>query len=155
MKRIPENGLGGAWWYEGVPFSPIIRDDLRIGSAFYTFEGEKLTGGRVNIGNIVALTKATSSFDEMRFPKYFIKYLTEEDIEAFGWERWEQECTEHIDAYTLVMDRNSYMLTVSEEYVKVIVKGSSKELNITLFRGKIRNMQQFLDVMKMCQIRQY
>lgn len=128
--------------------------DLTIGAPFYTFEGEELTGGRINVDNINTLVEYISPFNTTHC-KYFIKYLTEADIEAFGWERWEQECTQGIDAYTLVMDRNSYMLTVSEEYVKVIVKGSSKGLNITLFRGKIRNMQQFLDVMGMCQIRRY
>lgn len=69
-----------------------------------------------------------------------------------GWERWEEEDyfagDTSVKAYILHHNANTYMLTHSTMYTKIIVKGSTKEKNITLFQAPLHNTYELEYVMK-------
>jgi hypothetical protein len=70
----------------------------------------------------------------------------------YGWERWPEEdyVTNgvYVTAYCCEHRGNMYMLTHSTDYVKIIVKGSTKELNEQLFKGMLRDQNELETVLK-------
>ena len=66
-----------------------------------------------------------------------IRHLTLlDDLATAGWYRFPEEDSEpDVKAFLFHSANDTYMLTASSSYCKIIAKGSSKERNVEIWRG--------------------
>lgn len=97
--------------------------------------------------NVMKITNINQTYQDE------IHLLGEHHILGCGWESWYEEnyTTDegnYVTAYLFHSGSDTYMLTNSVEYVKIIVKGSSKDKNKELFRGKIGGRKVLTETME-------
>ena len=138
---------------DGHYYIPLRAQQISFGHDVYRLDGSFFKLDTPKHFEEVLNTSLLTGWEN---PQHFTRMLCAGDITTCGWEAWEEEnySTEDgvwVEAFTIVSDSNSYMLTFSTDYVKLIVKGSEKKYNLNLFQGKLRTKRDLLRLMDQVQ----